>query len=61
MLATVSRGCVNVVSSLLATGTDPNCCQEDEDPALLTAITHGHLEVNTKHTRTQTPTYSEKD
>ena len=53
MLAAVSRGCVNIVSSLLATGTDPNCCQEDGDPALLTAITHGHLQVNTNtHTNT---------
>ena len=46
MLAAASRGCVNIVASLLATGVDPNYCQEDGDPALLTAIKHGHLGVS---------------
>ena len=45
MLAAASRGCANVVSSLLSIGTDPNYCEDGGDPALFVALEHGHLQV----------------
>ena len=45
MLAAASRGRANVVLSLLATGTDPDYCQKEGDPALFVALEYGHLQV----------------
>ncbi len=53
MLAAVARGRGNVVSALLATGTDPDYSERGGDPALFTALEYGHVQVRVRtHTRT---------
>ena len=57
MLAAAGRGCVNIVSTLLSIGTDPNYCEDGGDPALFVALENGHLQVRCG---TQEPTLSHK-
>ncbi len=46
MLAASARGCVNVVSSLLATGTEANYTENGGESALFVALEHGHFQVS---------------